>query len=178
MTSFLLLRSVSLVASAGLVDTLNGAGPFVVLAPTNAAFARLPAALVNQVTADPALLTKVLTYHVVAGQLPMRGVQDRQLFTTVAGENITTYFTGDRLLRAINYAEVQSFEPVRCQNGMIFLLDNVLIPSGLGPMLPTPAPTTAPVTMNIVQVLQLDPRFNTLGNFFLHFHEFFRCCFV
>ena len=156
----------NLVSSAGLVDTLSGPGPFVVLAPTNAAFGRLPPAVI-QMLSNPvnlAMLQKVLKYHVIAGQLPSDGLRDRQQFVTVAGENVTVFFTSDRLLRTVNYAEVISFQAVRCQNGVIFLLDNVLFPSGLAPVLPPSQPYTP--TSNIVSTLQSDSRdrFSTLGS--------------
>jgi hypothetical protein len=163
--------SVSLVQLAGLVDTLNGAGPFVVFAPTDAAFNRLPPTLIQTLkkTSNPAnlnLLQLILKYHVVVGQPPANGYTDRQQITTVAGENVTVFSTGDGLLRTINYAEVLSFEPVRCQNGVIYLVDNALFPSGLAPVLPTSPPYTP--TMNAVDTLKADARFSTLGLYFLY----------
>lgn len=154
----------SLVQSADLVNTLSGDGPFVVLAPTNAAFARLPSSLIQVLTnpANKQLLASILKYHVIPSGSVAGRDHDREQFPTAQGENVTLYFTGDRLLRTANYAGILSFEPVRCQNGMIFLIDNVLIPSGQGPVLPTPAPSPAPVN-NVVQYLSSDKRFSTLG---------------
>jgi uncharacterized surface protein with fasciclin (FAS1) repeats len=83
----------------------------------------------------------------------------------VAGENVTAFSTGDRQLRTINYAEVLSFEAVRCQNGVIYLVDNVLFPSGLAPILPTSQPFTP--TKNAVDTLIADSRFTTLGLLFV-----------
>ncbi len=58
-----------LVTDAGLVPTLKSEGPFTVFAPTDKAFAKLPAALVKRLTSDKKLLTQVLTYHVIAGKV-------------------------------------------------------------------------------------------------------------
>src|SRR5215203_1469378 len=60
---------VSLVENAGLAETLSGEGPFTVFAPTNEAFAALPLEVVNYVTANPEVLTMILNYHVVAGEV-------------------------------------------------------------------------------------------------------------
>ncbi|RYG30365.1 fasciclin domain-containing protein, partial [bacterium] len=60
---------VKLVKSAGLVSTLQGKGPFTILAPTNAAFAKVPASLLAKLGKDKALLRKVLTYHVIPGRI-------------------------------------------------------------------------------------------------------------
>ena len=67
---------VSLVKKAGLVATLSGPGPFTVFAPTNEAFAKIPKATLDAVGGNKALLTKVLTYHVVAGKLDNAGFLD------------------------------------------------------------------------------------------------------
>src|SRR5512144_548136 len=60
---------VKAVQAAGLVDTLKGPGPFTVFAPTDEAFAKLPAGTVDALLKDPAKLTKILTYHVVPGEI-------------------------------------------------------------------------------------------------------------
>ena len=65
---------VTAVKAAGLVDTLKGAGPFTVFAPTDAAFAKLPAGTIEAVLADKAKLTAILTYHVVAGKVLAKDV--------------------------------------------------------------------------------------------------------
>lgn len=104
---------------------------------TNEAFGRLPASLVQKLT-DPAslqLLTTVLAYHAVAGPAPI-SFSDRQQFATVAGDNVTVYFIGDILQRTVNFAQILSFQPIRCQNGVIFVIDNVLVPSGVAPAFP------------------------------------------
>ena len=80
---------VSAVAQAGLVDTLNGDGPFTIFAPTNDAFAALPAADLQAVLADTDLLTSVLTYHVIAGQsLSSQELIEMGTATTVNGADL------------------------------------------------------------------------------------------
>lgn len=91
--------------------------------------------------------------------------QDRLNIVTVAGENATIYFTGDRLLYAVNYARVVSFDPIRCSNGLIFIIDNVLMPAALmvNKALPVPAPPASPPTQSLGIMLASDSRFSTLG---------------
>jgi transforming growth factor-beta-induced protein len=81
---------VGAVDQAGLVDTLNGDGPFTIFAPTNDAFAAVPADQLDAVLADADLLTSVLTYHVVAGeQLSATDLVDAGTVTTVNGADLT-----------------------------------------------------------------------------------------
>ncbi|MEI6690099.1 MAG: fasciclin domain-containing protein, partial [Thermoleophilia bacterium] len=81
---------VSLIKKAGLVKTLSGKGPFTVLAPTNAAFAKVPKATLNEIASNKAMLTKVLTYHVIAGKAPASAVVklNGQDVKTVEGSTI------------------------------------------------------------------------------------------
>src|SRR5689334_24056136 len=74
--------------AAGLVDTLKGPGPFTVFAPTDAAFAKLPAGTLDQLLANPANLKSVLTYHVVSGEVPASQVVGLNSAMTVEGEPI------------------------------------------------------------------------------------------
>src|SRR5450631_4357369 len=79
---------VAAVKAAGLVDTLSGPGPFTVFAPTNAAFGKLPAGTVDTLVKpeNKATLTKILTYHVVAGRLSSSSLTDGKKLKTVEGE--------------------------------------------------------------------------------------------
>src|SRR5579872_5417460 len=79
---------VAAVKAAGLVDTLKGPGPFTVFAPTNEAFAKLPAGTVDNLVKpeNKATLTKILTYHVVAGRLEASDLTDGKKLKTVEGE--------------------------------------------------------------------------------------------
>ncbi len=78
------------VTAAGLVQTLKGAGPFTVFAPTNAAFAALPAGTVDVLLKpeSKAALTNVLTYHVVAGAVKAADLKDGQMVKTLQGEEL------------------------------------------------------------------------------------------
>src|ERR1700759_1299045 len=97
---------VAAVKAAGLVDTLSGAGPFTVFAPTNEAFNKLPAGTVDTLVKpeNKAMLTKILTYHVVAGRYTamdlMKMVKDgggKAMLTTVEGDSLTVTQTGQHL---------------------------------------------------------------------------------
>ena len=82
---------VAAVKAAGLVDTLEGKGPFTVFAPTNEAFAKLPAGTVDTLVKpeNKATLTKILTYHVVPGKLEAADLTDGKKLKTVEGEELT-----------------------------------------------------------------------------------------
>jgi uncharacterized surface protein with fasciclin (FAS1) repeats len=84
-----------LVVDAGLVDTLRGAGPFTVFAPTNAAFDKLPPDTLHAVQDDPKLLATILTYHVVPGALKLADLKPGKL-TTVAGIDLVVTATATR----------------------------------------------------------------------------------
>src|SRR5207249_11560272 len=82
---------VAAVTAAGLVETLEGRGPFTVFAPTNAAFGKLPAGTVDTLVMpeNKATLTKILTYHVVPGRLEASSLTDGKKLKTVEGEELT-----------------------------------------------------------------------------------------
>jgi len=105
-----------------LVDTLNG-GQFTVFAPTDAAFAKLDPATVDQLKTDDALLTKILTYHVVPGQLPPSEVDGTH--TTVEGGDVTVTGSGDNL--KVDQAGVVC-GGVKTSNATVYLIDSVLMP--------------------------------------------------
>ena len=119
---------VAALKAAGLVDTLSGTGPFTVFAPTNAAFAKIPKADLDKLLADKAALTKVLTYHVVAGKvmakdvLTMNGkgaktVQGQEVMIGVAGSNVT--LNGSSKVTAVD---------IEAKNGGIHVIDTVIMP--------------------------------------------------
>ena len=98
---------VAAVKAAGLVDTLSGAGPFTVFAPTNAAFAALPAGTVENLlkAENKATLTKILTYHVVAGKLDAAAVvkaitdgKGKAVVKTVSGGSLTATLEGKNVI--------------------------------------------------------------------------------
>jgi uncharacterized surface protein with fasciclin (FAS1) repeats len=128
---------VSLVKKAGLVDTLEGAGPFTVLAPTNEAFSALPQSTVSKVTSDDALLKKVLTYHVLPGRVTIADIQSQiragggtAHLKTVEGGTITATMDGSKIALAGaggGKAEI-TISNVYQSNGVIQVIDGVLLP--------------------------------------------------
>jgi len=130
---------VAAVKAAGLVDTLMGAGPFTVFAPTNAAFDMLPAGTVDTLLKpeNKAMLTKVLTYHVVAGnwdskaiaKLIMKGGGKAEL-TTVSGGKLWASMDGDSLVLTDEKGgrSTVTIANVRQSNGIIHVVDSVLLP--------------------------------------------------
>ena len=105
-----------------LVDTLNG-GQFTVFAPVDSAFAKVPAATVKTLKTDDKLLTKILTYHVVAGQISPDKIVGEQ--KTVEGANVTVAGTPDNL--TVNGNKVIC-GGVQTANATVYLIDGVLTP--------------------------------------------------
>jgi uncharacterized surface protein with fasciclin (FAS1) repeats len=114
-----------LVTAADLIDTLKGEGPFTVFAPSDEAFAAVPAATLEAVGADPALLATVLTYHVVAGRLTTGDLKAGPL-ETVAGVDLTVTVDSDGTV-SIDGHPIQ-VSNVPASNGIIHVMDAVLIP--------------------------------------------------
>jgi uncharacterized surface protein with fasciclin (FAS1) repeats len=116
------------VVAAGLAGTLSGPGPFTVYAPTNDAFGKIPPAVLSALTTDPATLTAVLTYHVSAGK--GRHLDPRQVFNgarevpTVQGQSV---FFSRSAGPQVNQSNV-ACQPVRTTNGVVWLIDSVLLP--------------------------------------------------
>jgi uncharacterized surface protein with fasciclin (FAS1) repeats len=130
---------VSAVQAAGLAETLSGAGPFTVFAPTNAAFAKLPAGTVESLTqpANRAALTGILTYHVVPGRVSaadLGGLIDagggRATLTTVQGGTLTaTRENGSiRLTDARGGTSTVTAADLAGSNGVIHVIDTVVMP--------------------------------------------------
>ena len=115
---------VTAVQVAGLVDTLSGAGPFTVFAPTDEAFAKIPKETLNAVLADKAKLTAILTYHVVAGKVMASDVMSLTSAKTVQGGEVKIDTTDGVM---INNAKVVQAD-IECSNGVIHVIDSVLMP--------------------------------------------------
>lgn len=118
---------VAAVKAADLVATLTGAGPFTVFAPTNAAFAALPAGTVDNLL-KPEMkkdLTGILTYHVVAGAVKAADLKDGQKIKTVQGGELTVAIKDGKV--TINGANVTTADIVS-SNGVIHVVDAVLMP--------------------------------------------------
>ncbi|NEU14117.1 fasciclin domain-containing protein [Methylobacterium sp. BTF04] len=130
---------VAAVKAAGLVDTLSGKGPFTVFAPTNAAFAKLPAGTVDTLVKpeNKATLTKILTYHVVAGTMTAADLQKaikagggKAMLKTVEGGSLTAEEKGGKieLVDAKGGMSTVTIADVMQSNGVIHVVDTVLMP--------------------------------------------------
>jgi transforming growth factor-beta-induced protein len=174
---------VELLVAADLVSTfVTSAGPLTVFAPTNAAFAKLPASVITALK-DPtnkALLVKVLTYHVLPVLAQSTDLKDRLQPTTLQGGKVNVYleyFGQQNGAAFINYAQVVAVD-LFASNGVVHVIDNVLMPAGLLAQLTAAATrqlgsplasalqqqvgSVAP-TQTIVQLAQSVPTLSTLG---------------
>jgi uncharacterized surface protein with fasciclin (FAS1) repeats len=114
-----------LVVAAGLADALSAPGNLTVFAPTNDAFAKIPAGVLGAIGSDLAVLTAVLTYHVVPGKVDPRHPVTREL-TTLQGQSL---FAGyDRGTGAAVNQSVADCTAVRTTNGTVWVIDSVLLP--------------------------------------------------
>ena len=130
---------VSAVKAAGLVATLSGPGPFTVFAPTNEAFGRLAPGTLDTLVkpANKATLTKVLTYHVIAGKLTLADLQAKvkagggtATLTTVAGQSLTVTYANNAMTLtdpAGNKSYVETADVMQ-SNGVVHVVNGVLVP--------------------------------------------------
>lgn len=118
---------VAAVSAAGLVETLNGPGPFTIFAPTNDAFAALPEGTVESLLLpeNKDQLTGILTYHVVAGNVMAADLSDGQVVPTLNGEELTVSIADGKV--SINGATVIAAD-LAGSNGVIHVVDGVLLP--------------------------------------------------
>jgi uncharacterized surface protein with fasciclin (FAS1) repeats len=117
---------VAAVKAAGLVDTLQGAGPFTVFAPTDEAFAKLPAGTVDSLLQDIPKLKQILTYHVVSGKVMASDVVKLKSATTVQGSDVKIDASNGGV--KINDSKVSTAD-VAADNGVIHIIDTVLLPA-------------------------------------------------
>ncbi|MDX5357794.1 MAG: fasciclin domain-containing protein [Rhodobacterales bacterium] len=117
---------VAAVQAAGLVDTLKGAGPFTVFAPTDEAFAKLPAGTVDDLLKpeNKAKLTAILTYHVVPGKVMSGDLTNGMKAATVQGAEVTIMTDGGV---KVNEASVVTPD-IAASNGVIHVIDSVIMP--------------------------------------------------
>ena len=118
---------VAAVKAADLVDTLKGTGPFTVFAPTDAAFAKLPAGTLDDLLKpeNKAKLQAILTYHVVPGKVMAADVVKLKSAKTAQGQELTIKVEGDTV--TVNNAKVVKTD-IACSNGVIHVIDTVLLP--------------------------------------------------
>ena len=130
---------VAAVKAAGLVETLKSAGPFTVFAPTNAASDKLPAGTVETVLKpeNKAMLTKILTYHVVAGKMSASDIakaiktgKGKAELSTVSGEKLWAWMEGSKLMLKDEKGgtAMVTIANVNQKNGVIHVIDTVLMP--------------------------------------------------
>jgi transforming growth factor-beta-induced protein len=150
---------VSAVQAAGLVDTLKGAGPFTVFAPTDAAFNNVPKAVLDAVLADKKQLTSVLTYHVIAGKVTAADVVklDGKSAKTVNGADISIKVKDGKVI--LNDTVMVTATDIMATNGVIHVIDAVLLPPAAAPAAAAPAAAT---TGDIVQTATAAGSFKTL----------------
>ena len=130
---------VAAVKAAGLVETLQGNGPFTVFAPTNAAFDKLPAGTVDELVKpeNKATLTKILTYHVVSGKITKKDLlakikagKGKAVLTTVSGGKLTASKKGDKIILTDEKGGTSTITiaDVMQKNGVIHVIDTVVMP--------------------------------------------------
>lgn len=123
---------VTAVKAAGLVETLQGPGPFTVFAPDNSAFAKLPAGTVETLVKPESkdTLTKILTYHVVSGKYLASSLKDGQVLTTVQGQTLTVSRMNDKIMLKSstgNTVTISQADVIQ-SNGVAHVIDTVLMP--------------------------------------------------
>jgi len=118
---------VTAVKAAGLVETLKGDGPFTVFAPTDEAFAKLPEGTLDMLLLpeNKEKLTSILTYHVVAGKVTAADVMKIDSAPTLQGQEVTITTNDGKVM--VNNAHVVMAD-VEASNGVIHVIDNVLMP--------------------------------------------------
>jgi uncharacterized surface protein with fasciclin (FAS1) repeats len=131
---------VAAVKAAGLVDTLNSPGPFTVFAPTNDAFAKLPAGTVDTLVKpeNKATLTRILTYHVVPGRLSAKDIAaaikaggGKYQMTSVEGGRLTATMSGKKIMLTDEKGGMATITTANVfqSNGVIDVIDTVLMPN-------------------------------------------------
>jgi len=133
---------VAAVNAANLTGTLNSAGPFTLFAPTDDAFKKLPNGTLTTLLKDPeGNLKQILLYHVVSGTVMAKDAKNLSYAKTVQGDNITITTVNGTLM--VNGAKV-IISDIKCSNGVIHVIDTVLLPPEKKPVTPTPTPTLQP----------------------------------
>jgi len=138
---------VSAIVAAELDSYLAGPGPFTVFAPTNAAFEKLDSQTLNQIIGNPVLLTALLQYHVVNGKVYSKDLSTGSVNTALSGQPLDVVVSGGMV--TINGSAKVIEADVRASNGVIHIIDEVLIPEDF-------------VAQTIVQIAASNPNFSTL----------------
>jgi len=117
---------VTALKAADLVETLSGKGPFTVFAPTDAAFAKLPAGTVEFLLANTDKLTEVLVYHVVDGKRSPGSLIAEKFTKTLLGKDVEIKGSNRKVLMVNNSLVIAA--PIEASNGIIYVIDSVLLP--------------------------------------------------
>jgi uncharacterized surface protein with fasciclin (FAS1) repeats len=149
---------VTALTEAGLVETLQGEGPFTVFAPTNDAFAALPEGTVEGLLADIPALTDVLLYHVVSGEVMAADVVNLDMADTVQGSTVDITVEDGTVM--VNDAEV-IITDIQAANGVIHVIDAVLVPAAEEAMAEEEM-AEEEMAPDIVAIAAGDERFSTL----------------
>ena len=137
----------SAIVTAELQDVLSGTGPFTVFAPTNAAFEKMDPTTLNTIISTPSLLTALLQYHVVSGDVRSSDLSNGPVPTLLSGQNIEVMIAGG-VVTLNGLSDVTSADVV-ASNGVIHIIDEVLLPEDF-------------VSQTIVQIAAGNPDFSTL----------------
>jgi uncharacterized surface protein with fasciclin (FAS1) repeats len=117
-----LTRLMSSLEKAGLIDTLKGAGPYTVFAPTNESFTRMN---IESMLNDPKELSATFTYHVALGKLTAEAIREMETLNTENGKTLTVVIEeGETLVDNAKFVTTN----IECSNGMIHIVDNVFKP--------------------------------------------------
>jgi uncharacterized surface protein with fasciclin (FAS1) repeats len=116
---------VKAVQEAGLVDTLSSEGPYTIFAPTDEAFSKLPEGTLDKLLQDKEKLTEILSYHVVAEKVMSDEVINLNTTKTVNGKDVMIDTTKGVKINEANVIKTD----IKCSNGVIHVIDNVLIPT-------------------------------------------------
>jgi transforming growth factor-beta-induced protein len=152
---------VAAVKAAGLVGALQGKGPFTVFAPTDEAFAKLPAGTVESLLKDPKTLANILLYHVVPGAVKAEAVKDGLTAKTLQGSPVTFKVMDGKAM--IDGASIVATD-VMASNGVIHVIDSVILPpaKAAAPAAAPAAAAAAPAAKDIVATAVGAGQFNTL----------------
>ena len=138
---------VTAINAANLGPTLSGPGPFTVFAPTNAAFEKLDPETLNTIIATPSLLTSLLQYHVVSGEVFSSDLSNGPVGTLLSGQSIDVDLSGGMV--TLNGSSKVTEADIDASNGVIHIIDEVLIPEDFS-------------AQTIVQIAASDPNFSIL----------------
>jgi len=138
---------VSAIVAADLTDVLSTGGPFTVFAPTNAAFAKLDPAVLNNIIGNPTLLTALLQYHVVSGEVNSSDLTNGAVGTLLSGQSIDVDVSGGMV--TLNGSSKVAVADVDASNGVIHVIDEVLLPADFA-------------AQTIVQIAASNPDFSIL----------------